>query len=153
MSGLLFELIDLPLQIDYLYLGYIRIQSSTLCLIWIFIEFWRHSTNSILLTWASFERHILVFHHQWLLTSKLNQILFHYLPLISIFLYTTIYYLIVIIFPPCTTIFDYNSQLCGFFLCFLTNTPFLTLWDAIVHNTIPTLLISFFNATLFIRVI
>jgi hypothetical protein len=27
------------------------------------------------------------------------------------------------------------------------------LWDAIVHNTIPTLLISLFNATLFIRVV
>jgi len=152
LSGLLFELIDLPLQMDYLSLGYVRFQSPTLCLIWIFIEFWCHAANSLLLTWASFERHILVFHYQWLSKYKYNKILFHYFPLIILFIYLSIYYLVAIIFPPCSTMFDYNSQLYGFFPCFLINMPSIALWDAIVHNTIPTLLISFFNATLFIRV-
>jgi len=75
-----------------------------------FIEFWCHAANSLLLTWASFERHILVFHHQWLSKYKYNKILFHYLPLIILFIYLSIYYLVAIIFPPCSTIFDYNSQ-------------------------------------------
>ncbi len=48
---------------------------------------------------------------------------------------------------------DYNSQLCGFFPCLLVSTPFIALWDAIVHNTIPTLLISLFNMTLLGRVV
>jgi hypothetical protein len=153
VSGLLFELIDLPLQMDYLNLGYIRIQSPSLCLIWMLIEFWCHSANSILLAWASIERHILVFHSQWMARHKYNKILFHYLPLIILFIYLWIYYLVAIIFPPCSTTFDYNSQLCGFFPCFMISLPSMALWDAIVHNTIPILLISLFNAALFIRVV
>ncbi len=66
LSGLLFELIDLPLQMDYLNLGYIRFQLPSICLIWMLIEFWCHAANSLLLTWASFERHILVFHSRWM---------------------------------------------------------------------------------------
>jgi hypothetical protein len=153
LSGLLFELLDLPFQMDFLNLGYIRLQSPSICLMWIFVEFWCHSANSLLLAWASFERHILVFHNQWLLTYKYNKILFHYLPLITLFIYLCIYYLVAIIFPPCSTMFDYSSQLCGFFPCFLITLPSLALWDAVVHNTIPTLLIAFFNITLFMRVI
>ncbi len=41
-----------------------------------------------------------------------------------------------------------NSQLYGLFLCILVSSPLIALWDAIIHNTIPTLLISLFNATL-----
>ena len=152
-SGLLFELIDLPLQMDYLNLGYIRIQSPALCLIWLLIEFWCHSAYSLLLAWASIERHILVFHNHWMIRYKYNKFLFHYLPLIIIFIYLWIYYLVAIIFAPCSTTFDYNSQLCGFFPCFLVSLPLMALWDAIAHNTIPTLMISLFNAILFVRIV
>jgi hypothetical protein len=152
LSGILFELIDLTLQMDYLNLGYVRFQSPILCLIWMFIEFWCHAANSLLLTWASFERHILVFHHQWLSKYKYNKILFHYLPLIILFIYLSIYYLVAIIFPPCSTIFDYNSQLCGFFPCFLVSLPSIALWDAIVHNTIPALLISLTISTWYLLI-
>jgi hypothetical protein len=51
---------------DYLNLGYIRFQLPSICLIWMLIEFWCHAANSLLLTWASFERHILVFHSRWM---------------------------------------------------------------------------------------
>ncbi len=98
LIGLLFELFDLPFQMDYLNISYIRFQSSIFCLIWIYIEFWCHAANSLLLTWISFQRHILIFHHPWMLKYKYNKILFHYLPLLLIFIYLFIYYLITIIF-------------------------------------------------------
>ncbi len=49
LIGLVFELFDLPFQMDYLNLGYIRFRLSRFCLIWIFIEFWCHAENSLLL--------------------------------------------------------------------------------------------------------
>ena len=153
VSGLLFETIDLPLQMDYLNLGYVRFQSSRLCLIWMFVEFWCHAANSLLLTWTSFERHILIFHHQCLSKHKYNKLVFHYLPLIILLVYLSIYYLVIIVFPPCSTIFDYHSQFCGFFPCFLVSSPMIAMWDAVVHNTVPTLLITLFNATLVGRVL
>jgi hypothetical protein len=72
LIGLIFELFDLPFQMDYLNLGYIRFRSSRFCFIWIFIEFWCHAENSLLLTWISFQRHILIFHNQWMLKYKYN---------------------------------------------------------------------------------
>jgi hypothetical protein len=138
---------------DYLNIGYIRIQSSIFCLIWICVESWCHSANSLLLTWMSFHRHMLILHYPWMLKYKYNKILFHYLPLVLLFIYLFIYYLVTIIFPSCSTVIDYNAQLCGFFPCILVNTPFIALWDAIVHNTIPILLICLFNVTLITRVV
>ena len=76
------------------------------------IAFGCYNTCAILVAWASIERHILIFYYRWLGT-RINHIFIHYLPLVAILSYTTIFYMKAILFPNCGNRFNYNLALCG----------------------------------------
>jgi len=58
----------------------------------------------------------------------------------------------VIIFPPCENIFDYNQVVCGYPLCYYENTS-VALWDVVVNDMIPTVIIILCSMTLFGRIL
>ena len=104
----------------------------------------------ILMAWASFERHILIFHSHWLNTRR-QRILFHYAPILGLFLYALIYYIFVDYFYPCDNTFDFTAAFCGF-VCYM-NLPRPTLFgiEMVAHQFIPITLITVFSGSLLVR--
>ncbi len=125
--------------------------SSTFYLFWVFIDYSMYSLQIALFAWASIERHILIFHDQWVSTGK-KRLFVHYFPIIIIIVYYTIYYSMVYFGTPCSYSFDgYLSG--GIYIPCAFDRTFLATWDLMVHQVIPTLLIMIFCIGLLIRVI
>ncbi|CAF4949538.1 unnamed protein product [Rotaria sp. Silwood1] len=101
IGGLIYLLTHVPIYLNYLRLGYVWPQTPTMCHIWWFVGDGFSDTMTILMAWASFERHILIFHNQ-LVTTRRKRIFAHYLPITIIIIYCPLYYLIVMGFPPST---------------------------------------------------
>jgi len=131
--------------------GRVWLSSPIFCLIWWFIDDSLYSIQTVILAWASIERHILIFHSKYVKTRK-QKIFYHYLPPIILMIYLCSFHLSVLVFPPCENQFDFNEIECGANPCFLT-IDFLTIWDLVAHDIIPTLIIAIFNIALLYRVI
>ena len=67
--------------------------SSSVCLLWWFMDYGFYGAVSVFLTWAAFERHLLVFHRRQCLLTPRRVFLIHYLPLIVISIYLIAFYL------------------------------------------------------------
>jgi hypothetical protein len=131
--------------------GKVWLQTPAFCEIWWFLDYGFYNACTVVLAWASFERHILIFHSH-LISTKRRRILIHYLPLISILLYLDIFYTYAIFFPPCQNEYDYRSPACGAYPCYL-GIQSLGIWDTIAHGIIPTFLVAIFNAGLFVAIL
>jgi hypothetical protein len=110
-----------------------------------------YNACTVVLAWASFERHILIFHSH-LIAVKRRRILIHYLPLIGILIYLIIFYTYAIFFPPCQNEYDYTSPACGAYPCYL-GVQSLGMWDTIAHGIAPTFLVAIFNVALFVKIL
>nr|ACD54800.1 unknown [Adineta vaga] len=149
--GLTIELIDIPLNLNFISnSGIVKPSNSFLCRSWWMIDVGFYNGITIIMSWSAFERHILVFHDQWISTRR-KRFLIHYLPLILLLFYINIFYFIVIFFPSCNNIYNYTLPVCNNFPCYL-NDPFLGKWDSLINSILPTILISFFIITLIYRV-
>jgi hypothetical protein len=104
----------------------------------------------IIMAWGSVQRYLLIFHNR-LFLNKNKRFLFHYFPLIILLIYILIFYLIAIIFPPCLNVYDYGLPVCSDFPCYL-NDPVLGIWDSVVNNIVPIVIISIFSLVLIICV-
>ena len=144
------QLIDIPFHIVYLNLGYVWPADPDFCLFWMFVSIGIFDTTGILMGYAAVERHILVFHDRWL-NSQRRRLVLHYIPLFSAILYSLIFYLYAIIFPPCSTNFDYTQPWCSY-PCYYDD-KFLSMFDSIVNIIIPSLIVFFFSLTLLLRVV
>ena len=144
------EIIDIPNYLTFLRLNYVWPQSPINCYLWWYVTYGNYNMIGILIAWASIERHFLIFHSQWLNTMK-NRLLIHYIPLITIILYTYIFYIVCIFFVPCQVNFDYSSNWC-LAPCYI---QFSTLgqFDVIFNGIIPCIVIIIANILLFIRII
>ena len=131
--------------------GVVRPQLPGYCSLWLFVDFGVYNTITVLLAWASFERHLLVFHH-WLLNNHRRKLLIHYLPLLSLLIYMGIFYITVVFLLSCTNHWDYASDVCGDYGCY-HDTDLLAYWELYLHGLIPNILIIFFNITLLLRVL
>ena len=106
--ALMCNLIDIPAYITYLSLGYVWISTSAFCNLWWFIDIGLFDMIAMLMAFATIERHILVFRRGWVSTQT-KRFLLHYLPLTILIIYDTVFYLVVIIFPPCENVYDYSQ--------------------------------------------
>ncbi|CAF2628752.1 unnamed protein product [Rotaria sp. Silwood2] len=148
---LVYELIAMPLYLNYFRTATIWPSLPGICLMMWMIGFGCYNTCTILVAWASIERHILVFYHR-LLTTRIQRIFIHYLPLVAILTYTTVFYVKVILFSNCENRFNYSLELCGANPCYQTD-PFLAMWDVLLNGVIPTFVIGLFSLILLRRVI
>ena len=144
------EIIDIPNYLTFLRLNYVWPQSPINCYLWWYITYGNYNMIGIFIAWGAVERHFFIFHSQWLNTKK-NRILIHYLPLITLILYTNIFYIVCIFFLPCEAYFDYNSGWCQS-PCYV---QFQTLgrFDMLFNAIIPCLITSIADILLLIRVI
>jgi len=127
------------------------LQTSAFCEVWLLLDYGFYNACTVVLAWASFERHILIFHSNLVVTRR-GSIIIHYLPLIIILIYLTIFYTYVIFFPPCENEYDFTYPVCGAYPCYLT-IGYLAMWDTIAHGIIPTLLIAVLNVGLFLGIL
>lgn len=148
------EVIDNSLYLDaYRHQGKSSFASSPfICLMWLYVDYGFYGAVTIFLAWGSFERHILIFHRQRFLATKMKRITFHYLPLGMITIYTIGFYLGVVVFPPCENIFDYEVEVCGMAPCYEA-VPWLNLWDYMINGTMCTLIEAVCSISLLIRVL
>ena len=145
------QLTDIPWILNYYRLGYVSPATPSFCLVWTFMDETSFVTTTVLFSWATIERHILIFHDR-LMRIKYKRILFHYLPMVIILVYCLGFNTILVFFPPCENTFDYSDMICGDPLC-LYGTYVMGVFDVIVHNLIPIIIIIVCSVALLVRVV
>ncbi|CAF1344582.1 unnamed protein product [Adineta ricciae] len=114
--GLLYELTDVIWLIHYYRVRTTLFQTSTFCLLWVFIDVGIFVTITNLVAWASIQRHILIFHDTWV-TTKRGRLVFHYIPSFICFLYPIMFYAYVFFIFNCDQPLNYNIIRCGYSFC------------------------------------
>ncbi|CAF3784076.1 unnamed protein product [Adineta steineri] len=148
--SLLTNLIEIPRILHYLRIGIVTPQTTMSCLMWQWCDYLLYGQANVLMLWASFERHILVFHSRFVSTTR-GRLFIHYLPLFLIIIYLILFYTIVILIYPCKRNFDFELPLCGQ-PCF-TDYSILSLYDLFIHSWLPTFFIAILSVSLVVRVI
>jgi hypothetical protein len=145
--------VDLPMPIHFYYDGYVSPATASYCTWWTFFEYNLNLSSELLMAVISIQRHILVF-HAYILQIRLKRFLLYYLPLLLAFIYSIIFYMIVIVFYPCDgTQWDFTSNLCGYANCYLEYDKVLGTFDWGVNNGLPIVIIILANIALVVRVI
>ena len=125
--------------------------SDTFYLFWTFLDYAFYSIQISLFAWASIERHILIFHDRWI-STRIKRLLIHYAPIVVIIVYYLVFYSIIYFGTSCDR--SFNGFLsggvyapCAFYL------QTAGTWDLIVHELIPTMIISLCSIGLLLRVV
>ena len=150
IACLLTNLIEVPRIIYYLHTGIVAPQTNINCLIWQWCDYLLFGLVNLLMFWTAVERKLLIFHAR-LYTSVRCRLIFHYLPLVFIVVYTILFYTVAIFIYPCETLFDFKQPLCGF-PCY-TRQSKISIYDLIAHSWIPLCLGILIDINLIIRVI
>ena len=148
--GLFSQLIDIPFYLSFLRLGYVWPSVPVSCLLWWFSATGISNLTNLLMAWASIERHILVFHNQWLRTRKVR-FLAHYLPLATVLFYGSGFYLVLLLMFSCEQESAYHSDWC-LYPCYYDHQQ-IAFYDTLVNSILPTPVIVFASLLLIIRVI
>ena len=149
--GLFYELTNIVWYIHFYRTGLVVIEKPLFCRVWVFIDGCIYVIIAFLMAWASIERHMLIFHHNWIRTKR-NRIILHYIPLIICFAYPTLFYGAMFFVVPCDIEFDYNVATCNYYSCISWKTS-LGLWDSIINFILPSILITIFSLALLARAI
>ena len=149
--GLILELTDTVWFIHYYRTGHAISTTPAFCHAWVFIDSSLFVSVSLLMSWASIERHLLIFHPNWLAT-KTKRVLLHYIPLFILSVWPLVFYFIMLLAVPCDAPFDYHRRLCGRYDC-VNSIPWIALFDSIAHYMVPAFIIAIFSIALFVRVV
>ncbi|CAF2140900.1 unnamed protein product [Rotaria magnacalcarata] len=150
--NLIYELINIPLYLSYFYhFGNVFPSTPNVCLFWIFIDEGLFSISLLIFVWATVERYIIIFHKKSISTWK-GRALFHYSPLIILFIYLFLFFSFTVIFPPCKNTFEYDAPICGFPVGYY-DVKLVGIWDVLFHDISPVVVMAVFNVVLFFRVI
>lgn len=149
--NLIFILTDFSWMLDSLrHAGKVLSATPAFCLTWWFLDYSLYSAQTVILAWASIERHLLIFSNQ-LMSVKRKRILYHYLPPSLLLVYVFIFYAAVIFALPCQNKFDFHREECGSYPCFY-QVRILIVWDAFFHSVVPTMIIAICNIALLYRI-
>ncbi|CAF1483938.1 unnamed protein product [Adineta steineri] len=150
-SGFIIQLTDIIWNIYYNFTQIALSSTPIFCIIWVYISTVLIVTIYFLMTWASIERHILIFYSNYFATKR-KRIFFHYLPLSICFIWPTLFYTVMFLILPCDIPFSYHIRLCNRYSC-ITRIEGVSLWDSTVHLILPPFIVAFSSVTLFIRVL
>ena len=151
LFGLVLELTDTVWFIHFYRTGNALSSTHEFCLAWAFLDSSLFVSISLQMSWASIERHILIFHPHWFATKK-KRFLFHYLPLVTLSVWPLLFYFIMLLALPCNVPYDYKRRLCGHYDC-INLIPWIAMFDSIAHYMVPAFIIVVFSVALFIRVV
>ena len=150
--GLTTQLIEIPFYLSFIgNNGVVKPSVPATCLAWWFVSFGMYNGGTILMAWAAVERHILVFNYKLISTSR-GRFFVHYLPIGILLLYVFVFYIYVLFFFPCEMNYEYSVPICGAYPCYQQD-PFVGMWEFIVNNIVPSLLVAVFSMVLLIRVV
>jgi hypothetical protein len=149
--GLICELTNIPWLIYRLRYNKPLIETSTFYLFAFFCDYGISTSQILLFSWATIERHILIFHDRWISTKR-KRFFVHYLPIITILFYCLVYFVLITFAPFCKDSFALFIAINVLTPCVFNNIVLGT-WDILVHQVIPTLIIVIFSIALLIRVI
>ena len=119
ICGLIEELTDIPWYIHQYRTDFALSSTPAFCYTWAYIGSAIYVSNFILMAWASFERHILIFHTNLFATTR-KRLLFYYLPLSVCVLSPVLFYLVMFFILNCDAPLNYNGALCDLYACVLT---------------------------------
>ena len=148
--GLPIQLMDINFYLAFFQYGSVQPQIPLVCLLWWFTDYGIYNGGLFLMAWLAIERHILIFHDQWL-SNRRGRILLHYLPLVIVVTYIILFYSIVIFFLPCEDIYAYTLPVCGASPCY-QSYGVLGMFEFIVNTSIPIILEGLFSIVLVVRV-
>lgn len=150
-TGLLKELISIPWTLYRNHVGVALGNTGLFYLFSFFFDYALFTTQLMLVAWATLERHVLIFHDKWLKTKR-QRFFFHYFPITAILIYCLIFYSVVIFGSFCKN--NFVSYLAGGYIipCAYTNA-ILTVWELLVHQLVPTLIITVFSIAIIVRTI
>ncbi|CAF1411193.1 unnamed protein product [Adineta steineri] len=144
---------NISLLVHFLHLSRISPATGTYCKFWLFLESTLDASNAFLAAVISIQRHTLVFQPN-ILRIRLKRYIFYYSPLCFAFCYPAIFYLGAVVFYHCDdSQWNFELNMCGDTICYLSNNQILATYDWIVNTALPIIIIIFANATLVIRVI
>ncbi|CAF1222649.1 unnamed protein product [Adineta steineri] len=149
--GLVEELTGIVWNIYFYHNGTSLLLTPAFCYAWVYIDTTAIVSIYILITWASLERHILIFHSSYFLT-RTKRLLFHYLPMILCILYPMIFYFVIFFIVPCNKPLRYTSRDCNLYSC-VGSSPAVALYDSLAHYILPAFITVTFSVGLFIRVL
>lgn len=149
--SLIYELTTIPWLIHHIQYGSPWIQNSIFYLFTFFFDYGIYATQIALFAWATVERHILIFHDQWISTQK-KRFFINYLPILIIIIYCFIYYSLVAFAPFCQNSFE-TFIAAGVYIPCVFSKIVLGTWDLLFHQVIPTILIVICSIALIVRVI
>ena len=142
---------DLLITLIYFHRGFLWPPSVHLCLFWYFFDYYCFTTCFLLLTWASIERHILIFRKFFYTRSIKNRLIGHYIPLSFCCIYPLIYYVVFMFFYPCKNYYEVTIN--RFVVaCFLSVSYFMALYEQIAHGIALMFIILLFNLAFIIRI-
>ena len=124
-------------------------RSYTFCAIWAFIDWSLYVLQLLLFSWASIERHILIFHDKWVSTKR-RRFWIHFFPLIAIPTYWFVIYSYIYFYPSCPNNFDPTVMLCV--AACLYDDAVIRGLETFLHNTLPNIVIIVFSFGLLVRV-
>ncbi|CAF1461135.1 unnamed protein product [Rotaria magnacalcarata] len=148
ISDFLLIATELPFSLRYLSLGYV--QSTKVCLFWVFWDYYLEATTLFLTMYASIERYFLIFHKEHIMRNKL---FFHYIPLGFVCFYTFGIYVYFIPLFPCKPNYSYDltAFACGG-ACYL-DAFIQSVYDTIADVMLATCVLLIFNLLMISRVI
>ena len=151
VSNFFMVTVDIPILLSYYISGKMVPQTDRFCQVWLFIDYYLFVTGLMLMTFASFERHILILHSS-VIHAHSKRILLHYAPLLLCGIYPFCYYIGVLFIYPCANYYDYTIQSC-LTPCYLMSNQIVALYEFLAHGTVPTFLIALFSIGLWMRVL
>ncbi|CAF0982207.1 unnamed protein product [Adineta steineri] len=151
LFGLVLELTDTIWFIYFFRTGSALSLTHEFCLAWAYIDSSLFASVSLQMSWATIERHIIIFHSN-LFATKRKRFFFHYLPLFIVSVWPLIFYFVTLLILPCNLPFDYNRRLCGHYDC-INLIEWIAIFDSIAHYMVPSFITLIFSITLFVRVL
>jgi hypothetical protein len=149
--GLFYEVTNIFWYIHFYRTGTSISATPIFCRIWVFIDGGVYVIIGMLMAWASIERHILIFHQDWIATTT-KRLLLHYLPISFCAVYPSIYYGALFFVIPCDRPFQYEEATCSYYSCISWKVQ-LGLWDNFFNFLLPVALIVIFSVALLLRVL
>lgn len=151
ICSLIEQITDVAWQIHYYRTGTALIFTPIFCRIWTFSAGAFYSMPYILMAWASFERHILIFYPNWFAT-KTKRLFFHYFPLSACIVWPVIFYSLSAFILPCDAVIEYDIIFCGRSTC-SSEQYWPGLIDSFAHYIGTAFVTIIFNVALFGRVL
>jgi hypothetical protein len=142
---------DTPFHLDYFRRGFYWPPSMTYCFILFMLDYIVYEIGTLLMVWASIERHFFVF-HPLMFNTRIRRVMYHYVPLGYCFVYPIIYYTYFILFYPCSSYYDMNTLSCVA-ACFLWTNNIMAYYELIVNGFIPVCMVAIFSVALLVRIL